>query len=244
MLWLAVRIVDAANRERDDRRRRQGRRPPGLQRLAGDGDDRAVVRPPRRRRPGGGQAARLAGASTRSSTCSATSTASYLTHAARPRRPAVLPEPHQGPGPGRLLHRLGRPRRGGAAVRRGHPPLRRRALRPARRAAGSSRCSATPSSTRATSGRRSPTRRPRASATCCGSSTSTASPWTGSCPACGSTSGRSQFAAAGWHVVEVKYGAQAARGVRAARRRGAAPLDRRHAQRAATSRCSGSGRPT
>ena len=50
-------------------------------------------------------------------------------HAARPRRPAVVPEPDQGPRRGRLLHRLGRPRRRGAAVRRGHPPLRRRALR-------------------------------------------------------------------------------------------------------------------
>ena len=81
--------------------------------------------------------------------------------AARPRRPAVLPEPHQGPRRGRLLHRLGRARRRGAAVRRGHPPLRRRALRRRARAQPVHRAaSATPSSTRATSGRRSPTRRP------------------------------------------------------------------------------------
>ena len=52
VLWLAARIVDAANHERRDRRRRQGRRPPGVQRLPGHRDDRAVVRPPRRRRTG------------------------------------------------------------------------------------------------------------------------------------------------------------------------------------------------
>ena len=41
-----------------------------------------------------------------------------------------------------------------------------------------------------------------------------------------------QFAAAGWHVVEVKYGSPAARGVRPRARRRAAGLDRPDAQRA------------
>lgn len=52
-----------------------------------------------------------------------------------------------------------------------------------RPAAGSSRWSATPSSTRGTSGRPSPIRRPRVSAMSCGSSTSTARASTGSSPA-------------------------------------------------------------
>ena len=230
MLWLAVRIVDAANRERETG---DGVKVGGHQASSAslvtvmtalwfahlDG-----------RRPGGGQAARLAGVP-RDPVPARRPRPGVPDHAARPRRPAVLPEPHQGPGPGRLLHRLGRAGRGGAAVRRGHPPVRRRALRPARRAAASSRCSATPSWTRATSGRRSPTRRPRAWATCCGSSTSTGSPWTGWCPACGSTSGRSSSPPpAGTSRGEVRHAA--AGRVRAARRRGAAPPDRRDAQRA------------
>ena len=49
----------------------------------------------------------------------------YLTDAARVRRPAGLSQPHQRPGPGRLLHRLGRPGRRRAAVRRAGRPLRR-----------------------------------------------------------------------------------------------------------------------
>ena len=53
--------------------------------------------------------------------------------AARVRRAAVLPQPHEGPGPGRLLHRLGRPRRDRADLGRARPPLRGRALRRAAR---------------------------------------------------------------------------------------------------------------
>ena len=54
--------------------------------------------------------------------------------AARVRRPAVLPVAHEGPGPGRLLHRLRRPRRHRADLGRARAPLRRRPLRrPARR---------------------------------------------------------------------------------------------------------------
>ena len=57
------------------------------------------------------------------------------------------------------------------------------------RPVASSRSSVTPNWTRATSGKRCPTTQPRAWARSCGSSTSTVSPSTGSCPASGSTSG-------------------------------------------------------
>jgi hypothetical protein len=54
VLWLAVRIVDAANREGDtgDGVKVEGHQ---AQRLARVGDDRPVVRPPRRDRPGRGR---------------------------------------------------------------------------------------------------------------------------------------------------------------------------------------------
>ena len=48
VLWLAVRIVDAANRERETGDGVKVGGAPGVQRLAGLGDDRAVVRPSRR----------------------------------------------------------------------------------------------------------------------------------------------------------------------------------------------------
>ena len=51
------------------------------------------------------------------------------------RRAAVLPVAHQGPGPGRLLDRLGRARRDGADLGRARAPLRRGALRRPRRRA-------------------------------------------------------------------------------------------------------------
>ena len=69
---------------------------------------------------------------TRSTTCSAGSTV-VPDDAAPVRRAAVLPEPHQGPGPGRLLDGLGRARRDGADLGRARAPLRRRALRRAGR---------------------------------------------------------------------------------------------------------------
>ena len=53
-----------------------------------------------------------------------------LPHDAAPvRRPAVLPVAHEGPGPGRLLHRVRRPRRHRADLGRARPPLRRGPLR-------------------------------------------------------------------------------------------------------------------
>ncbi len=91
--------------------------------------DGAVLRAPARR-PTGSRSSRTPRRScTRSTTCSAASTATYLTDAARVRRPAELPEPRQGPRPGRLLDRLGRHRRDRDALERARPPLRRRALR-------------------------------------------------------------------------------------------------------------------
>ncbi len=75
---------------------------------------------------------------------------------------------------------------------------------PARRA--SSPSPATPSSTRATCGRRSPTRRCRASATSCSSSTPTARASTVSCPDQKIKKLMEFFDGAGWHVVEAKYG--------------------------------------
>ena len=69
------------------------------------------------------------------------------------------PSRGEGPGPRRLLHRLGRHRRHRPDLGRARPPLRRRAsFGGARHRAGSTRWSATPSSTRAPAGRRSSTR--------------------------------------------------------------------------------------
>ena len=189
VLWLAVRIVDSANHDRATRRRHQGGRAPGVERVARHRDDRAVVRAPATPHD------RVAVKPHASPVFHAIQ---YLLgrarpgvphHAARPRRPAVVPEPHEGPGRGGLLDRLGRPRR--RSRRCSPPPSAAMSTRTsaAARAAGSSRSSATPSSTRATSGRPSSTPRRPGSATRCGSSTSTASRSTGSCPACGSRSG-------------------------------------------------------
>ncbi len=135
VLWLATRMIDYANRERPDRGPPQGRRPPGLVGLGRDRDDGALLPLAARRRPRVGQAARLAGAARRSTTCSVGSTARTSADAARLRRPAGLPQPHEGSRPDRLLHRLGRPRRRGAAVRGRRRPLRSRALRPRQRPA-------------------------------------------------------------------------------------------------------------
>ena len=135
------------------------------------------------RRPGVGQAARLAGAA-RDQLPARRARRVLPHHAARVRRPAELPEPVQGPRPGRLLDRLGRasapPRRSGArwpaatstrmasasrrAAGRQYSPGRRRRARRGRRA-----------------GRRSSTRRSPSSARSSGSSTSTGSRWTGWC---------------------------------------------------------------
>ena len=77
--------------------------------------------------------------------------ASYLDAAARVRRPAELSEPRQGSRPRRLLDRVGRHRRDGTDLGRDVPAVRRHV---GAGTAGSIRWSATPSSTRARSGRR------------------------------------------------------------------------------------------
>ena len=166
----------AAEPERD-----QGRRPPGLERVDGLAHDRAVVRAPRGARPRVGQAARLAGPA-RDQLPARAPGPGVPAAPARVRGPSVLSEPHEGPRPRRLLDRQRRDRGHRDDLGRAGPSLRRRALRRARAAGARSRCWATPSSTRAPCGRRSSTRWWRGWARCCGSSTSTASRWTASCP--------------------------------------------------------------
>ena len=75
-----------------------------------------------------------------------------------------------------------------------------------RRAAARSRCWATPSWTRAPSGRRSRTRGWRASARCCGSSTSTGSRSTGWCPTSPSAGSRGCSRPPAGRCSTVKYG--------------------------------------
>src|SRR5205823_4280 len=102
--------------------------PPGLIGLGRLDPDRALLRLPARRRPGRDQAARLAGLPRRAVPARA-ARARAPDDAAPVPRPAGLPEPDQGPGPGRLLAGVGRLRRdcdrlrgAGSALRRG--PLR------------------------------------------------------------------------------------------------------------------------
>ena len=151
--------------------------------------------------------------------------------AARVRRAAELPEPRQGSGRRRLLDGLGRHRRDRDALERDRAALRRRALRRARRAAATSRSSATPSSTRARSGRRSSIRWSRASARCCGSSTSTASRSTASCRTWPPGACAAMFEAAGWETITVKYGRRLRELFERERRRGAARAHRLDEQR-------------
>ena len=68
---------------------------------------------------------------TRSTTCSASSTSRYLTTLREFGGLQSYPSRVEGPGPGRLLHRLGRHRRHRPDLGRAGPPLRRRARRPA-----------------------------------------------------------------------------------------------------------------
>ena len=133
VLWLATSIVHHANRVPREPLRREGRRPPGVERVDGVADDRAVLRVLRGARPRERQAAREPGPA-RHQPPARPARPPLPDDAARVRRPAVLPEPHEGPRPGRLLHRLRRPRRHRADLGRARAPLRRRALRrPARR---------------------------------------------------------------------------------------------------------------
>ena len=135
-----ARDGDGASRQHgsDDPVRHQGRRPPGIERLDGQHHDRAVVRLPRSPGPRVGQATRLACAAC-DQRSAGSSDAPPNGIAACVRRAAELPQPHQGPRPGRLFHRLGRDRcdrddlvGARAPVRRG--PLRGRRRRAAHRA--------------------------------------------------------------------------------------------------------------
>ena len=132
--------------------------------------------------------------------------AQYLDDPARVRRPAELPEPREGPGPGRLLHRLGRHRRDRADLGCAGPPLRRRRLGRRRHGPAVLAASATPSWTRAPAGRRSSTRWSASWARWSGSSTSTGSALDRVVPNIGATRLQGMFAAAGWQVLTVKYG--------------------------------------
>ena len=126
--------------------------------------------------------------------------------AARVRRAAELPEPGQGPGPGRLLDRLGRHRRHRPDLGRAGPPLRRRTS--AARAPGRQYSlvgdaeldegACWEADPRPDGGR---ARRGRA-----GSSTSTGSRLDRVVPNIGATRLQGMFAAAGWQVLTVKYG--------------------------------------
>ena len=122
-------------------------------RVDGVDHDVAVVRAPAGRGPGVGQAARLAGAA-RDQLPARRAGRVVPDDAARVRRAAELSQPGQGPRPGRLLDRVGRHRRDRADLGRGGPPLPAQPASTVReRRAGSTRWSATPSSTRARSGR-------------------------------------------------------------------------------------------
>ena len=106
--------------------RAQGRRPPGVQRLDGDDHDRAVVPSTCAPRTGCRSSRTPRRCCTRSTTCSASCDAAYLTTLREFGGLQSYPSRAQGPGPGRLLHRLGRHRRDRADLGRAGPPLRRR----------------------------------------------------------------------------------------------------------------------
>ena len=187
VLWLAVRMVDAANRDRDTG---DGVRVGGHQASCASlvpamtalyfahlgRSDKVSVKP------------HASPCSTRSSTCSAGWTAA-ISPGCGPAAGAVVPEPDPRPRPCGLLHGLARtgPRR--PVVRRRHPPLRRRPLRPrepqpAHRAAR--RCGAGEGSVW-----EAVAEPPRLGwGTSSGSSTTTASPSTGSCRSPGTGNAR------------------------------------------------------
>ena len=125
VLWLATSIVHHANRVRENRSRREGRRPPGEQRVDGEPDDRAVLRRPRGAGPRQRQAAREPGPA-RDQPPARPAGPPLPDDAARVRRAAVLPEPHEGPRPGRLLapapSASAPPRRSGARSRTATSP--------------------------------------------------------------------------------------------------------------------------
>ena len=106
----------------------QGRRPSGVVRVDGVDHDRAVVRSHRRGRQGRGQAARVARVPR--DQVPDRRARSVVPHLAAPAgRPPGLSVAHEGSRRRRLLHRLGRTRRGRSPLQRAHPPLPVLALR-------------------------------------------------------------------------------------------------------------------
>ena len=216
-------------------RRDQGRRPPGVERLGRLDPDRALLPLAAARRPRRGQAARLARLSTRSSTCSATSTRSMLTRLREFGGLQSYPSPHEGPRPGRLLDRA---RSASARSRRSSrpspiatcelhfhehdrpapgPAVRRAGRR--RRARRGQRLGGRPRGRARRPRQRHDDRRPQPPEPRPGHARDPRPALEG------------MFAAAGWQVIEAKYGRRLQAALRAARRRGAAPAHRRHGQR-------------
>ena len=212
------------------RGRREGGRAPGVQRQPGERDDRAVLRVPGRPGQGEREAARLPGVP-RDPVPARQPGPRLPAVAARVRRPAGVPEPDQGPGRPGLLHRVGRAGRGRAAVRRGGPPVRGRALRPpaAQPVRVPDRRRRTGRGQHLGSGRRPRHRRARQRHVDRGPEPAVAGPGgaRGADRPVGAAVHRGRVARGGG---QVRRGAPA--GLRPARRRRAAGLDRRPAQRA------------
>ena len=240
VLWLATRMIDAANRERHagtasggSGRRVQvkvGGHQASSASMVGimtalwfghlDGDDKVAVKP--HASPVFHAIKYLTGELDRS----------YLTRLRDARRAAGLPAPDEGPRRRRLLDRLRRARRRRSAVRRRGAPLRRRPLR--RRADRPARFIALVGDAELDEG----------------------NVWEAIADPALQGLGNVMwvvdinrqsldrvipdmkikklmefFDGAGWHVVEAKYGRAAAGGVRPARRRRAAAPHRRHVER-------------
>ena len=183
LLWLSTQIIHHANnvRPNPDKSKVGGHQASSAS-VATD-PHRALLSIPAPRRPRLDQTARLARLPRRAIPARPPRPL-VPDDAARVRRPAGLSVAHQGPGSGRFLDRLGRARRGGAGLRRAGRQIRRARTSATSPPTASSRSSATPSWTRGMSGKRSPRRRSRGSATSSGSSTSTGRVSTGSFPAC------------------------------------------------------------
>ena len=181
VLWLATSIVHHANKVRKTPSGVKVGWPSGVVGVDGVDHDGAVFRAHARARTGCRSSRTRRRCCTRSTICSDGSIEQYLTELRAFGGSAVLPVARQGSRSGRFLDGVGRDRRDRDAVVARSRTATSPVTSTSRRGAGRSRWSATPSSTRARSGRRSSIRWCRASARCCGSSTSTASRLTASC---------------------------------------------------------------
>ena len=232
VLWLATQDRRLCEPRAAKGRRAQGRRPPGFVGLDGLAHDRALLLRSACGGPRIGQAARLARAA-RGRIPARTPGAPLPDDAARLRRPSVVPQPHEGPLPGRLLDRLGRARLGGAPVWRAREPLRRDALRARHRRAlhlGARRRRARRGK-RLGGGRSS--RRRAGSANVLWIVDLNRQSLDRVVPVIKrASSSRTSSRAAGWQVLELKYGRRLREAYRQRRRRAPAPADRRDAERA------------